>query len=98
MSDAVEAICICIGVAFASPFIVVAWALLFTDPNEYYENYKRSGSLWGRIQGKLKHGSEGGRDPRVHAGLVFDTTTEKYETQYALSDEAVSAVLFSRKR
>lgn len=75
---------------------IFAWTIASADRSEFYENRKRTRNFLNPFWGALNQGSDGARDPRVHAGLVFNKTTKMYETQYALSDEAVRAVLFHR--
>jgi hypothetical protein len=83
----------CIGVG---GFLLFAWAIFRSNSIEYRENRRLTGAFWNPFRGQLKCGPDVAHNPRVQEGLVFNETTQQYESQHALSDEAVRSVLFPR--
>ena len=97
MQEFIESLILFFGLVTTALILVGAWAIFVTDKAEYRKNFERTEKFRNPFRGRLALGGDGARDPRVQSGLVFNRTTKKYESQYALSDEAVRAVLFPKK-
>ena len=81
----------------AAPMALLAWNIFRADKSAYAENKQRTGYFLNPFRGTVAQGSDGARDPLVHAGLVFNKKTKTYHAQHALSDEAIRAVLVGRQ-
>jgi hypothetical protein len=85
------------AVISVAPVALLAWTIFRADRSIYHENRKRTGRALNPFRGVVAHGRDGARDSHVHAGLVFNKRLKSYQPQHALSDEAIRAVLVSRR-